>query len=65
MRLEYVDGKTPVRYRHIYIREIDLEKQRRRHLVAERREISATTGFGEPSVAVWDRSGSPDTQNQT
>ena len=52
MRIESVDGKRLVSYRHMYIREIDLQQGRTRPLVVERREGSAATGSCEPPVAL-------------
>ncbi|MGH7734370.1 MAG: IS481 family transposase, partial [Gemmatimonadales bacterium] len=44
VRIEYVDGKMLVSYRHMYIREIDLEKGRTRPLVVERKQAGAAAG---------------------
>ena len=65
VRVEYVDGKMLVSYRHMYIREIDLERGRTRPLVVERKEAGAAAGSGDPPVALRAPSGSPDPQNQT
>jgi transposase InsO family protein len=64
VRIEYVDRKMLVSYRHMYIREIDPEKGRTRPLVVERREASAATGSWDPPVALRAPSGSQDPQNQ-
>ena len=65
VRIEYVDGKMLVSYRHMYIREIDLEQGRTRPLVVERKEAGAATGSWGPPVALRAPSGSQDPQNQT
>jgi hypothetical protein len=44
VRIEHVDGKMLVSYRHMHVREIDLERGRTRLLEAERREANAATG---------------------
>lgn len=59
MRIEYVDGKMLVSYRHMYIREIDLERGRTRPLVVERKEAGVAAGAGDPPVALRAPSGSP------
>ena len=48
VRIEQVDGKMLVSYRHMYIREIDLKQGRTRPLVVERKEASAATGSWDP-----------------
>lgn len=65
VRVERVDGKLLVSYRHMYVREIDLRQQCTRALVASREDRSEAGVSGDPPVALRAPSGSPETQNQT
>jgi transposase InsO family protein len=69
VRVERVDAKLLVSYRHMYIREIDPQRECTRPLVIRRKEATApkpaadaARGFGEPPVALRAPSGSPDPQ---
>jgi hypothetical protein len=65
VRIERLDSKLLVSYRHMYIREIDKERACTRSLVVARREGAAAAGPGNPPVALRAPSGSPGPQNQT
>ena len=67
VRVERVDGKVLVSYRHMYVREIDPQRECTRPLVITRQEArapkpatDAARGSGEPPVALRAPSGSPD-----
>jgi transposase InsO family protein len=64
VRIERVDGKLLISYRHMYIREIDPEHECTRPLVVARREATAA-GPGDPPVALRAPCGSPGPQSQT
>ncbi len=51
VRIERIDGKVLVSYRHMYIREIDLQHGSTRPLVVARREGAPADGPGDPPVA--------------
>jgi transposase InsO family protein len=52
VRIERVDGKVLVSYRHMYIREIDLQRGTTRPLVMERREDNGAARPCDPPVAL-------------
>jgi hypothetical protein len=52
VRIERLDSKLLVSYRHMYIREIDKEQACTRSLVVARREGAAAAGPGNPPVAL-------------
>lgn len=60
VRVERCEGKLLVSYRHMYIREVDWERQCTRPLVFKRQAGSGACGSGEPSVALRAPSGSPE-----
>jgi transposase InsO family protein len=59
VRVERVEGKLLVSYRHMYIREIDLGEKRTRPLVLERSKGNAACGAGDSPVALRAPSESP------
>ena len=65
VRVERIERKLLVSYRHMYLREIDLERGGTRPLVVERREGAAAAGLGDPPVALRAPSGSPSPQNRS
>jgi Integrase core domain len=64
VRVERVDGKLLVSYRHMYIREIDLVQECTRPLVVKRQDRTEAAGPGDPPVALRAPSGSPGPQHQ-
>jgi transposase InsO family protein len=65
VRLERIEGKVLVSYRHMYLREIDPARSCTRPLVVARREAAAAAGQGDPPVALRAPSGSPCPQNRS
>ena len=65
VRIERLETKVLVSYRHMYIREIDKQCACTRPLVVARPEGDAVTGLGDPPVALRAPSGSPSPQNRT
>ncbi len=65
VRIERIETKVLVSYRHMYIREIDKQHVCTRPLVVARPEGGVATGQGDPPVALRAPSGSPCPQNQT
>ncbi len=65
VRIERMDQKLLVSYRHMYLREIDLARERTRSLVVERREGAGVAGPGDPPVALRAPCGSPGPQERT
>jgi len=59
VRLERIEGKVLVSYRHMYLREIDPKRRCTRPLVVARQEGVAATGPGDPPVALRAPSGFP------
>lgn len=64
VRIERIEQKLLVSYRHMYLREIDLERRCTRPLVVVRGEGAATAKPGDPPVALRAPSGSPGPENQ-
>ncbi len=64
VRVERVEEKLLVSYRHMYIREIDREQRCTRPLVVKRQDPNAAPGSGDPPVAPRAPSGSPEPQTQ-
>jgi hypothetical protein len=62
VRVERVDAKLLISYRHMYVREIDPGQECTRPLVMTRRQATAAA-LGDPPVALRAPSGSPDPQN--
>jgi hypothetical protein len=63
VRIERIDGKLLVSYRHMYIREIDPERSGTRPLVVARREGAAAAPPWDPPVALRAPSGSHGPEN--
>jgi transposase InsO family protein len=63
VRVERVEGKLLVSYRHMYIREIDLAGECTRPLVVKRQDRRERAGLGDPPVALRAPSGSPSPQD--
>jgi transposase InsO family protein len=59
VRVERIDGKLLVSYRHMYVREIDPVQECTRPLVVKRQEPAAVAGPGDPPVALRAPCGSP------
>jgi transposase InsO family protein len=59
VRLERIEGKVLVSYRHMYLREIDTTRGCTRPLVVPRQERVAAARQGDPPVALRAPSGSP------
>lgn len=62
VRVERLEGKLLVSYRHMYIREIDGERNCTRPLVVKCQDRSAACGLGDPPVALRAPSESPNPQ---
>jgi len=65
VRLERIEGKVLVSYRHMYLREIDPERGCTRPLVVARREGVAAAGPWDPPVALRAPSGSHGPRKET
>jgi transposase InsO family protein len=60
VRIERVEGKLLVSYRHMYVREIDPQQECTRPLVVKRSALNAPVESGDPPVALPAPCGSPD-----